>query len=38
MFELVLRAPAAMVEPLSDLLMDEVNALLDNPATPAGDK
>ena len=27
MFELVLRAPAAMVEPLSDLLMDEVNAL-----------
>ncbi len=27
MFELVLRAPAALVEPLSDLLMDELNAL-----------
>ena len=28
MFELVLRAPAAVVEPLSDLLMDEVEALV----------
>ena len=27
MFELVLRAPAAVVEPLSDLLMDELDAL-----------
>lgn len=27
MFELVLRAPAALVEPLSDLLMDELDAL-----------
>ena len=27
MYELVLRAPAAMVEPLSDLLMDELDAL-----------
>ena len=27
MFELVLRAPAAVVEPLSDLLMDELEAL-----------